>query len=380
MKPSSKQLFIRQTTLTEIGESGQQKLQQTSVVIVGCGGLGNTVATSLAGSGIGTIHLVDFDLVDVSNLHRQLFFTLKDIGKPKVEILGNYLRKMAPFTKVLEHNLTINKKNVFELINDIDYVLDCTDSLPTKYLLNDACVLQNKPLIYGSLYKFDGYVASFNILRKADVFSTNLRDAFPEMSKESIPNCSEIGTLNTIVGIIGLIQANEVLKLVCGIGNSLIDKLLIYNSLENSQHKMKLNKTFDKDRIQHIFDKESYIDSNCEAQDEALLITANELRKILSEINPKLETRNPKLKIISVIEDISTPLPFQVDAKIPLSKLDDIVGHIERPELFGSDANKKAKFILICQKGISSYEATEKIKEKFPDLEVLSLQGGISNF
>ena len=156
MKASPNQLFIRQTTLTEIGESGQQKLLQTSVLIVGCGGLGNTVATSLAGSGIGKIHLVDFDTVEVSNLHRQLFFKLEDVGKPKVEVLGNYLKKIAPFSKTFEHNLVINKQNVFELVLKADYILDCTDSLPTKYLMNDACVLNNKPFIYGSLYKFDG--------------------------------------------------------------------------------------------------------------------------------------------------------------------------------------------------------------------------------
>ena len=369
MKPTPKQLFVRQTTLAEIGESGQQKLQQTNVLVVGCGGLGNTVATSLAGSGIGTIHLVDFDVVDVSNLHRQLFFTLQDVGKPKVEVLGNYLKKIAPFTEVFEHKVTIEKGNVFDLITKVDYVLDCTDSLPTKYLLNDACVLKNKSLIYGSLYKFDGYVASFNIPKKADEFSTNLRDAFPEMSKDAIPNCSEIGTLNTIVGIIGLMQANEVLKLVCGIGSPLINELLIYNSLENSQYKMKLKMTDTCHserirRITQIFDKETYFDASCELQNEKLLIARNELRKLLQKKS------KDEIHLISVIEDISTPLPFQVDAKIPLSKLDTT----------GLNLDKNAKHIIVCQKGISSYTATQKIKEKYPNLNLLSLKGGISNY
>ncbi|MDY7396212.1 HesA/MoeB/ThiF family protein [Aureibaculum sp. 2210JD6-5] len=365
-----KQLFTRQTTLSEIGEEGQQKLQQTSVLIVGCGGLGNTVATSLAGSGIGTIHLLDFDTVDISNLHRQLFFTLEDVGKPKVEVLGNYLRKIAPFTDVFEHKLTVNKKNIFELISKADYILDCTDSLPTKYLLNDACVLKNKPLIYGSLYKFDGYVSSFNIRQKDGEFSTNLRDTFPEMSKEAIPNCSEIGTLNTIVGIIGLLQANEVLKLVCGIGKPLVDELLIYNSLENSQYKIKLKMTDSShsermQRISQIFDKESYVDLSCEVQNDNLLISAKTLRKKLSHGEASLG-----LTIISVIEDIDTKMPFHVHKKIPLSqlKLEDI------------DFNKENEYVVVCNRGVSSYIATQKIKEKFPDLEVLSLKGGISNY
>lgn len=369
MKPRAKQLFIRQTTLTEIGESGQQKLQQTTVLIVGCGGLGNTVATSLAASGIGSIHLVDFDVVDVSNLHRQLFFTLEDVRKSKVEVLGNYLKKIAPFTTIFEYNLVINKDNIFELLTDMDYVLDCTDSLPTKYLLNDACVLKNKPLIYGSLYKYDGYVAGFNIPQGKVQFSTNLRDAFPVISKDAIPNCSEIGTLNTIVGIIGLLQANEVLKLVCGIGNPLIDELLIYNSIENFQYKMKLKMTDSSQsermkRISQIFEKESYFDPSCEMQDISLLITAKELKELF------IKKSKNEIHLISVIEDISTSLPFQVHAKIPLSKLD--ANHLE--------FDKNVKHIIVCQKGFSSYMATQKIKEKYPDLEVLSLTGGIRNY
>jgi len=370
MKPTSKQLFVRQTTLAEIGESGQQKLHQTSVLIVGCGGLGNSVATSLAGSGVGTIHLVDFDVIDLSNLHRQLFFTLEDVGKYKVAILASYLKRIAPFTKVLEHNLVINKANVFELIAKVEYVLDCTDSLPTKYVLNDACVLKSKPLIYGSLYKFDGYVASFNIPQTDGEFSTNLRDAFPEMSKDAIPNCSEIGTLNTIVGFIGLLQANEILKLVCGIGNPLVDQLLIYNSLENSQYKMKLNMKDSSHsermiRISTIFKNESYTDTNCEAQDETLLISAKTLRKKLLHGESSLG-----LTVISVIEDFETKLPFYVDKKIPLSQL----------KVENIDFNENYEYVVVCNKGISSYTATQKIKEAYPKLNVLSLKNGISNY
>ncbi|MET2986586.1 HesA/MoeB/ThiF family protein [Aureibaculum conchae] len=370
MKPSPKQLFLRQTTLPEVGKSGQQKLQQTTVLIVGCGGLGNTVATSLAGSGIGTIHLVDFDVVDVSNLHRQLFFTPDDIGKPKVFILGKYLTKIAPFTQVIEHNLVITKENVFDLITKVDYVLDCTDSLPTKYLLSDACVLRNKPFIYGSLYKYDGYVASFNIPQDDGSTTANLRDAFPEISKDAIPNCSEIGTLNTIVGIIGLMQANEVLKLVCGIGKPLINQLLIYNSLENSRFKMKLKMTDTCHserirRISQLFENETYFDANCELQDKSLLISAKTLRKKLSHGEASLG-----LTIISVIEDLDIKLPFSVHKKIPLSRL--------KVEELNLQENKE--YVIVCMRGISSYIATQKIKETSPKINVLSLTNGISNY
>ena len=240
MKISKEQLYKRQTTLQEIGESGQQKLLQTKVIVVGCGGLGNAAAVYLAASGIGQLHLVDFDEVSESNLHRQVFYKTEDIGKPKAEALAEYIKTISPFVKVTTSKNPVSKKNVFSLISKADYVLDCTDSLPVKYLLNDACVLKDKSLIYGSLYKFDGYVASFNIKDTKGTYGTNMRDAFPEIGKQNIPNCSEVGTLNTIVGIIGLMQANEVLKLATGIGKPLVNQLLIYNSLENSQFKMNL--------------------------------------------------------------------------------------------------------------------------------------------
>ena len=177
----------------------------------------NPIQIYLASSGIGKIHLIDFDTVDVTNLHRQIFYALEDVGKPKVEVLADFIRKRAPFTEVSFTNKPISKKNVFELISEVDIVVDGTDSLTIKYLLNDACVIKKKPLVYGSLYKFDGYVATFNVLQKDGSYSSNLRDAFPEMATD-IPNCEEAGTLNSIVGTIATQQVNEILKLITGIG------------------------------------------------------------------------------------------------------------------------------------------------------------------
>lgn len=364
-KISKEQLYKRQTTLKEIGQEGQQQLLQTSVAVIGCGGLGSVAAVYLAASGIGKIHLVDYDEVDVSNLHRQVFYSTKDIGKPKVEILAKHIQSIAPFTKVITSNKAISKDTVLEFITKADYLLDCTDSLPIKYLLNDACVLNGKPLIYGSLYKFDGYVASFNIQLPDGTYSSNLRDAFPEISKEAIPNCSEIGTLNAIVGVIGLMQANEVLKLVTGVGKPLIQELLIYNSLDNSQYKMKLKSNFSKATIRKIFDKEHYFDASCEVQDESLLITAKTLRQKLA-----FGEASQKLHIISVNEDTTLKEPFFVHQKIPLSKL----------ILENQKFNASNEYVIVCQKGISSYDATQKIKAVHPHLNVLSLKKGITNY
>ena len=148
MNVTKKNLFKRQITLPEIGEIGQQKLQDASVLVVGCGGLGSPVAVYLASSGIGKIHLVDFDFVDISNLHRQVFYSLDDVGKSKAAVLSAFIKKRASFTEVSFTAKPITKENIFDLISEFDIVVDGTDSLPTKYLLNDACVLKNKPLVY----------------------------------------------------------------------------------------------------------------------------------------------------------------------------------------------------------------------------------------
>ena len=365
MKITKKQLFDRQITLSEIGESGQEKLAMTSVLIVGCGGLGSAAAVYLAASGIGTIQLLDFDEVDASNLHRQVFYKLDQIGSPKVEALASHIRAITPFVKVTTIHKALIKENVFDCIKNADYVLDCTDSLPTKYLLNDACVLKNKSLVYGSLYKFDGYIASFNIKQSDGSYSANLRDAFSEIPKENIPNCSEIGTLNSIVGIIAIMQANEVLKLSTQIGNPLINSILIYNSLENSQYRMQLKNTIDKTAIQSLFNKESYADNNCLFQDQNLLISAQALREKLAA-----NETSKNLQIISVIQDTSVTHPFRVHQKIPLTHLN----------LDTQKFNTENEYIIVCQKGISSYIATQRIKEKHPNLKVLSLKDGIRNF
>ena len=356
------QLFKRQITLSEIGKEGQQKLQNASILVVGCGGLGSPIAVYLAASGIGKIHLVDFDLVDVSNLHRQVFYALDDVGKPKAEVLSSFIKKRAPFTKVTFTNNPLTKDNVLELIGDSDVVIDGTDSLPTKYLINDACVIKKKPLVYGSLYKFDGYVATFNVLQNDGNYSSNLRDAFPDMAT-NIPNCEEAGTLNAIVGMIATAQVNEVLKLITGIGKPLVNELLIYNSLQNTQLKMKLKSIFTKDKIAKIFKAQTYFDLACASQNPDWQISSEELKKLLT-----LQEESKNLEIIAVLPNLKSP--FKVNQTIPINEFDanKIV------------VDKDKTYVMVCQRGFNSYKATEQLKKKYPEVEVLNLTGGISNY
>ena len=358
MKLTKNELFKRQLTLKEIGEVGQQKLQDASVLVVGCGGLGSPIAVYLAASGIGKIHLVDFDTVAISNLHRQVFYALEDVDKSKAAVLSAFIKKRSPFTAVNFTNKPVTKENVFNLIENVDIVVDGTDSLLTKYLLNDACVIANKPLVYGSLYKFDGYIATFNALQKDGSYSANLRDAFPEIATD-IPNCEEAGTLNSIVGIIATQQVNEVLKLITGTGTLLINQLLIYNSLQNTQLKIKLKSVFLKEKITKIFKAQTYNDVTCMAQNQDFQISATALKEKIKYAN---------LEIIAVLNDLK--LPFNVQQTI----------HINNFDADKISIDKSKTYIMVCQKGLNSYKATVKLRNKYPDLEVFSLTGGISNY
>ena len=352
------QLFKRQITLSEIGEVGQQKLQDASVLVVGCGGLGSPIAVYLASSGVGKIHLVDFDIVAISNLHRQVFYTLNDVEKPKAATLRKFILERAPFTEVEITNEAITKDNVFKLIDSVDIVVDATDSLPIKYLLNDACVVKQKPLVYGSLYKFDGYVATFNMLQKDGSYSANLRDAFPEMATD-IPNCEEAGTLNAIVGLIATAQVNEVLKIITGVGKPLTNELLIYNSLQNTQLKMKLKSIFNKEQITKIFKVQTYVDAACANQNLDWQISPEILKSKLGDEN---------LEIIAVLNNLK--LPFEVNQTIHINNFD--------AEKITVDFNKT--YVMVCQRGLNSYRATEILKKKYPELKVLNLTGGISKY
>lgn len=355
---SKSDLFKRQITLSEIGEEGQQKLQSAKVLIVGCGGLGSPIAVYLSASGIGELHLVDFDKVDITNLHRQVFYTLDDVGKYKSEVLAKAVEQRAPHTKVSFSTDPLTKENVISLVDSFDIILDGTDSLPTKYLLNDVCVLKGKPLVYGSLYKFDGYVSTFNLQLEDGSFSANLRDAFPQM-KTDVPNCEEVGTMNPIVGMIALAQVNEVIKLITGIGKPLTDEILIYNALQNTQFKMKLTPKVLKDKIKSIFKLQTYFDAACGTQNPDWQISPEELKGKIGDSNLELVAVLPNLK-----------LPFEVHQTIPIQEFD--------ADSFPVDENKT--YVMVCQKGFNSYKATKQLKEKYPDVKVLNLTGGISNY
>ena len=219
--------YSRHLILPEVGMEGQQKLKAARVLCVGTGGLGSPLALYLAAAGVGTLGLVDFDVVDASNLQRQIIHSTKDIGRKKLDSAEEKLTALNPALNVVKHDTMLSSANALEILKDYDIVADGTDNFPTRYLVNDACVLLGKPNVYGSIFRFEG---------QASVFATEggpcYRCLYPEPPPPGlVPSCAEGGVLGIMPGIIGVIQAAEVIKLILGKGESLIGRLLLVDAL-----------------------------------------------------------------------------------------------------------------------------------------------------
>ena len=221
--------YSRHLILPEVGMDGKKKLKSTSVLCIGTGGLGSPISMYLAAAGIGRIGLVDFDVVDFSNLQRQIAHGTKDVGSPKVESATDTIKDINPNVIVDKHEAPLTSENAMQLVADYDIVVDGTDNFPTRYLTNDPCVLQGKPKVYGSIFRFDG---------QASVFAPSMdgpcyRCLYPEPPPPGmVPSCAEGGVLGVLPGIVGCIQATEIIKLALGEGSSLVGRLLIFNALE----------------------------------------------------------------------------------------------------------------------------------------------------
>src|SRR5580704_13397126 len=230
--------YSRHLILPEVGMEGQQKLKAARVLCVGTGGLGSPLALYLAAAGIGTLGLVDFDVVDASNLQRQIIHSTRDIGRKKLDSAAEKLIALNPALNVVKHDTMLSSANALEILRDYDIVADGTDNFPTRYLVNDACVLLGKPNAYGSIFRFEG---------QASVFATRdgpcYRCLYPEPPPPGlVPSCAEGGVLGVLPGMIGMIQATEAIKLILGVGEPLIGRFLIYDALRMRFRELKLKK------------------------------------------------------------------------------------------------------------------------------------------
>lgn len=222
--------YNRQIILPELGIEGQQKLKEARILMIGAGGLGCPVLQYLVAAGVGTIGIVDDDEVDVSNLHRQILYSTADIGKPKAAIAKQKLGGLNPFVNLTAYPERLTEANAARLIGLYDVIIDGSDNFPTRYLVNDTCAALNKPLVFGSIFKFEGQVSVFHYQS-----GPGYRDIFPlPPLKDEVPNCSEIGVIGVLPGMIGTYMASEAIKIICEIGETLSGKLLTMNALDNS--------------------------------------------------------------------------------------------------------------------------------------------------
>lgn len=230
--------YSRQILLPQVGGKGQEKLLAAKVLVVGAGGLGSPVASYLARAGVGTLGIVDSDAIELSNLHRQIIYSSEDIGEKKAVVAQVRLQRVNPDVKVVPYVLRLNSENIMEIIKDYDIVVDGTDNFPTRYLVNDACVLAKRTLVFGAFFRFEGQAM---VIRPGE--GPCLRCIFPSPPPPGlIPSCQEAGVLGALAGVIGLIQATEALKLILGIGEPMIGKLVLFNALEMDLIKMNVRR------------------------------------------------------------------------------------------------------------------------------------------
>jgi adenylyltransferase/sulfurtransferase len=231
--------YQRQMLLRELGPGGQDKLLSAKVLVVGAGGLGCPALQYLAAAGIGTLGIVDDDTVSISNLHRQVLYGSDDVGLPKADLAAASLSRLNPGIDIIPFRFRLTVENAFDLFRRFDIILDGTDNFATRYLVNDACVLLQKPLIYGAISQFEGQVSVFANKNQNDA---NYRDLFPDPPNEDeVLNCAEAGVLGVLPGIIGTMQANEAIKLITGMGISLANRLLTFNALDNSFYELQVS-------------------------------------------------------------------------------------------------------------------------------------------
>ncbi|MFD0835855.1 molybdopterin-synthase adenylyltransferase MoeB [Mariniflexile aquimaris] len=325
--------YNRHIILSEIGQIGQDKLSNAKVLVVGAGGLGCPVLQYLAAAGIGTLGIIDFDIVEASNLQRQVLFGTSSLGQNKAEAAKIRLKDLNDTITINAYPFPLDYQNALELFKQYDIIVDGSDNFETRYLVNDVCILTNKPLVFGAIYKFEGQVSVFNYEN-----GPSYRCLFPNPpKKDTVPNCSEIGVLGVLPGIIGSLQANEVLKIVLGIGHVLSGKLLCFNALTNQTSILKVKKS--QETIDTVLKNKAnfhtnQMDFNCETEIKEISITD------LSEFE--------NVQVIDVRESHELPKITNLTVtSIPLSELENSIDKID---------NKKQK-VFFCQAGIRSKQA-----------------------
>ncbi|MEJ7780675.1 MAG: HesA/MoeB/ThiF family protein [Daejeonella sp.] len=356
--------YQRQTSLKELGEDGQERLYNAKVLVIGAGGLGCPALQYLVAAGVGTIGIADHDQVSLSNLHRQVLYSTDDIGLSKALRAADILASLNTEIEINAINTLLTSSNSLDIISQYDIILDGTDNFASRYMINDACVILDKTLVYGAISRFEGQVAIFNDRKEGEI-STNYRDLFPDIPAEGeIQNCEETGVLGVLPGIIGCMMASETIKLIAGIGDPLINRLITYNTLNNQIYELE---------IQALPDTRLLIPSNAgefKQTDYDWLCSGVSM----PELEPDLFTQmldHSEISVIDVRETHEIPLINEFEHQnIPLS--------VFRSKLASISADT---VILFCQAGKRSAQAAKIMSEYYGNSKkIYSLKGGIINW
>ena len=364
MKPlHSYERYQRQILLKEFGETAQQKLLLASVLVIGAGGLGCPALQYLVAAGVGNIGIIDFDVVELSNLQRQTLFSVDDIGKPKATVAAQKLHRINPEINIEVYREKLTNKNAWDILSRYQTIIDGSDNFSTRYMVNDACVLLKKPLVFGAVLRFEGQVAVFNNPAEPQHPVTSYRDLFPNPpSAHQAPSCNEAGVIGVLPGIIGTLQAAEAIKIITGIGEPLNNQMLTYNVNNNSFFKFLITPsnnrsvTVPTDKIE--FENFDY-DWHCGIVKNREEVTADEFDELRREGDVLVIDVRVIGEVPAVVE-----FPF---LHIPLSVIDQKMNEI----------SNSPKIVFFCQSGKRGRLAIQKMQGLCATTECYSLQGGI---
>jgi adenylyltransferase/sulfurtransferase len=331
LTPDDYARYSRHLILPEVGVEGQKRLKAASVLCIGTGGLGSPLLLYLAAAGIGRIGIVDFDVVDFSNLQRQVIHGTSWVGKPKIESAKQRIHEINPFCQVDLYETALSSANALDIIRPYDVIVDGTDNFPTRYLVNDACVLLDKPNVYGSIFRFEGQATVFNYQG-----GPNYRDLYPEPPPPGlVPSCAEGGVLGILPGIIGVIQATETVKIILGKGTTLNGRLLLYNALEMQFRELKLRPNPERPVIDKLIDYEQFCGIP-QAQATEAQQQANMEEMTVTELKTLLDSGKNGFVLI----DVRNPNEYEI-AKIPGSVL------VPLPDIESGDGIDKVRSLLV---------------------------------
>lgn len=366
LTPAEIRHYSRHLIMPEVGSAGQRRLKAARVLTIGAGGLGSPLGLYLAAAGVGTLGIVDFDVVDESNLHRQVLFGRSSVGRPKIQAAVERLRDVNPHIRLVPHETRLDSGNALELFRDYDVIVDGTDNFPTRYLVNDACVLSGKPNVYGSIFRFEGQVSIFWGAR-----GPCYRCLFPEPPPPGlVPSCAEGGVLGVLPGIIGSLQANEVIKLIVGAGDPLIGRLVLFDALKMRFRELKLKKDpacpvcSENPTQRELIDYQQFCGIGPEPEAPAM-----DFEMTVTELKERLDAGEPL-----TILDVRNPQEYEIaripgSVLIPLHELQDRLGELD----------PAATIVAHCHHGGRSARAVGFLRQMGFD-RAINLAGGIDEW